>query len=199
MNAALNRQLQTDSDLSLPEYRILVLLSEAPDNRLRMSELADGVLSSRSRLTHQIRRMEDQHLVRRNTCEDDGRGVIAELTEEGMRCLEAAAPATSKPSAAISSTCSPPINSRSSPTSSPASTPPSPAAATDNTAHISLGVPPPRKVESPHGSSTRRPAGRRGRAAECTRLESERRESDRGFKSLRLRTFVGLLRSPPAG
>ncbi|WP_308165300.1 MarR family transcriptional regulator [Nocardia sp. NBC_01377] len=92
MNAALNRQLQTDSDLSLPEYRILVLLSEAPDNRLRMSELADGVLSSRSRLTHQIRRMEDQHLVRRNTCEDDGRGVIAELTEEGMRCLEAAAP-----------------------------------------------------------------------------------------------------------
>lgn len=89
---ALNRQLQSDSDLSLPEYRILVLLSEAPDRRLRMSELADGVLSSRSRLTHQIRRLEDQHLVRRNTCEEDGRGVLAELTEEGMRCLEAAAP-----------------------------------------------------------------------------------------------------------
>ncbi|WP_267977368.1 MarR family transcriptional regulator, partial [Acinetobacter baumannii] len=64
---ALNRQLQRDSDLSLPEYRILVLLPEAPGRSLRMSELADGVLSSRSRLTHQIRRMEAQGMVRRNT------------------------------------------------------------------------------------------------------------------------------------
>ncbi|MEU7763844.1 MarR family transcriptional regulator [Nocardia sp. NPDC049190] len=89
---ALNRQLQRDSDLSLAEYRILVLLSEAPDRSLRMSELADGVLSSRSRLTHQIRRLEAQHMVRRNTCLEDGRGVLAELTDEGMRRLEAAAP-----------------------------------------------------------------------------------------------------------
>ncbi|WP_442943167.1 MarR family winged helix-turn-helix transcriptional regulator [Nocardia sp. NBC_00565] len=90
--AALNRQLQRDSDLTLAEYRILVLLSEAPDRSLRMSELADGVLSSRSRLTHQIRRLETQRMVRRNTCLEDGRGVLAELTEEGMRRLEAAAP-----------------------------------------------------------------------------------------------------------
>ncbi|MFD0362044.1 MarR family winged helix-turn-helix transcriptional regulator [Nocardia sp. GCM10030253] len=89
---ALNRQLQRDSDLSVAEYRILVLLSEAPDRSLRMSELADGVLSSRSRLTHQIRRMEAQHMVRRNTCLEDGRGVLAELTDEGLRRLEAAAP-----------------------------------------------------------------------------------------------------------
>ncbi|MET8876412.1 MarR family transcriptional regulator [Nocardia sp. NPDC004604] len=89
---ALNRQLQRDSDLTLAEYRILVLLSEAPDRSLRMSELADGVLSSRSRLTHQIRRLESQRMVRRNTCLEDGRGVIAELTDEGMRRLEAAAP-----------------------------------------------------------------------------------------------------------
>lgn len=88
----LNRQLQRDSDLTLAEYRILVLLSEAPDRALRMSELADGVLSSRSRLTHQIRRLETQRMVRRNTCLEDGRGVLAELTEEGMRRLEAAAP-----------------------------------------------------------------------------------------------------------
>ncbi|WP_227999331.1 MarR family winged helix-turn-helix transcriptional regulator [Nocardia australiensis] len=88
----LNRQLQRDNDLSVAEYRILVLLSEAPERSLRMSELADGVLSSRSRLTHQIRRMEAQQLVRRNTCPDDGRGVIAELTDEGVRRLEAAAP-----------------------------------------------------------------------------------------------------------
>ncbi|WUI90901.1 MarR family transcriptional regulator [Nocardia puris] len=89
---ALNRQLQRDSDLSLPEYRILVLLSEAPGRSLRMSELADGVLSSRSRLTHQIRRMEAQGMVRRNTVVEDGRGVRAELTDEGLRRLAAAAP-----------------------------------------------------------------------------------------------------------
>ncbi|MFG2184579.1 MarR family winged helix-turn-helix transcriptional regulator [Nocardia iowensis] len=88
----LNRQLQRDSDLSVAEYRILVLLSEAPGRALRMSELADGVLSSRSRLTHQIRRLEAEGIVRRNTCLEDGRGVLAELTDEGMRRLEAAAP-----------------------------------------------------------------------------------------------------------
>ncbi len=88
----LNRQLQRDSDLTIAEYRILVLLSEAPDRSLRMSELADGVLSSRSKLTHQIRRLETQQMVRRNTCLEDGRGVLAELTDEGMRRLEAAAP-----------------------------------------------------------------------------------------------------------
>ncbi|MCM6778507.1 MarR family transcriptional regulator [Nocardia sp. CDC159] len=88
----LNRQLQRDSDLTLPEYRILVLLSESPDLSLRISDLADGVLSSRSRLTHQIRRMEAQGMVRRTSTEEDGRGVRAHLTEEGMRRLRAAAP-----------------------------------------------------------------------------------------------------------
>ncbi|MDR7167582.1 MarR family winged helix-turn-helix transcriptional regulator [Nocardia aobensis] len=88
----LNRQLQADSDMSLPEYRILVMLSEAPGGSLRMSDLADGVLSSRSRLTHQIRRMEDEGMVRRTSCEEDGRGVRAHLTDEGMRRLRAAAP-----------------------------------------------------------------------------------------------------------
>ncbi|WP_406603885.1 MarR family winged helix-turn-helix transcriptional regulator [Nocardia macrotermitis] len=88
--AELNRQLQRDSDLSLAEYRILVLLSEAPDHSLRMSDLADGVLSSRSRLTHQIRRMESANLVRRTACEEDGRGVRAHLTDEGMARLRAA-------------------------------------------------------------------------------------------------------------
>ncbi|MFE3441885.1 MarR family winged helix-turn-helix transcriptional regulator [Nocardia sp. NPDC059180] len=88
----LNRQLQRDNDLSLAEYRILVLLSEAPGQSLRMSELADGVLSSRSRLTHQVRRMEAQGLVRRNTCVEDGRGVLAELTDAGVSRLSESAP-----------------------------------------------------------------------------------------------------------
>jgi DNA-binding MarR family transcriptional regulator len=89
----LNRDLQQSSGLTLAEYRILVLLSEAAERSLRMSELADGILSSRSRLTHQIRRMERQGLVRRVSCVDDGRGVLAELTDAGMRALERAAPA----------------------------------------------------------------------------------------------------------
>ncbi|MFI6870882.1 MarR family winged helix-turn-helix transcriptional regulator [Nocardia sp. NPDC050406] len=90
--AELNRQLLHDSRLSLADYRILVKLSEAPGRSMRMSDLADGVLSSRSRLTHQIRRMEAQRMVRRTTAEEDGRGVLAHLTEEGMRRLAAAAP-----------------------------------------------------------------------------------------------------------
>lgn len=90
--AQLNRDLQSKHDLSLAEYRILVMLSESPDHSLRMSDLADGVLSSRSRLTHQIRRMEGQGMVRRSTCADDGRGVLAHLTDEGERRHREAAP-----------------------------------------------------------------------------------------------------------
>lgn len=88
----LNRELEASHNLSLAEYRILMLLSEAPERALRMSDLADGVLSSRSRLTHQIRRMEEQGLVRRSSCLEDGRGVLAHLTDAGWDKLRAAAP-----------------------------------------------------------------------------------------------------------
>jgi DNA-binding MarR family transcriptional regulator len=88
----LNRNLQEQHGLSLAEYRILVMLSEAPDGSLRMSDLADGVLSSRSRLTHQIRRMEADGMVIRSSCPDDGRGVLATVTDEGLRRLADAAP-----------------------------------------------------------------------------------------------------------
>lgn len=90
--SALNRSLNDRHDLSLAEYRILVLLSEAPDGSLRMSDLADGVLSSRSRLTHQIRRMEQEGMVERSSCPEDGRGVLAAITDEGRRRLKEAAP-----------------------------------------------------------------------------------------------------------
>ncbi|MGV8871277.1 MAG: MarR family winged helix-turn-helix transcriptional regulator [Rhodococcus sp. (in: high G+C Gram-positive bacteria)] len=89
---ALNKDLQDSHDLSMAEYRILVMLSESTGGSIRMSELADGVLSSRSRLTHQIRRMEVQDMVSRSTCLDDGRGVLAVITEEGRRRLAEAAP-----------------------------------------------------------------------------------------------------------
>ncbi|WP_072806057.1 MarR family winged helix-turn-helix transcriptional regulator [Rhodococcoides yunnanense] len=88
----LNKDLQDGHDLTMAEYRILVMLSESADGSLRMSDLADGVLSSRSRLTHQIRRMEADGMVGRDTCVDDGRGVLAVITEEGRRRLADAAP-----------------------------------------------------------------------------------------------------------
>jgi DNA-binding MarR family transcriptional regulator len=88
----MNRQLSDESGMSLPEYEILVALSEAPDRRLRMSELADRVISSRSRITHTVGRMEERGLVYREACLDDGRGVLCVLTDAGFAVLEAAAP-----------------------------------------------------------------------------------------------------------
>ncbi len=88
----LNRELSDAHGLSLADYRILVLLSEAKSHSMRMSELADGIVSSRSRLTHQIRRLETAGIVTRQECADDKRGVLAMLTTEGWRRLEEAAP-----------------------------------------------------------------------------------------------------------
>ncbi|MFF0816179.1 MarR family winged helix-turn-helix transcriptional regulator [Rhodococcus sp. NPDC003318] len=88
----LNRELQSRHQISLADYRILVILSESPDGSVRMSELADGILSSRSRLTHQVRRMETDDLVTRSTCVEDGRGVLALITPHGRSKLAEAAP-----------------------------------------------------------------------------------------------------------
>lgn len=89
---SLDRDLRESSGLSLPEYEILVRLSEAPDRRLRMAVLADSVSHSRSRVTHTIARLERSGLVDRRACESDGRGVNAHLTERGWDTLVAAAP-----------------------------------------------------------------------------------------------------------
>src|SRR4051794_32695729 len=78
--------------LDLGEYEILVTLSEASERRVRMSELADAVHQSRSRLTHTIGRMEAAGLVDRSSCPTDRRGVWAHLTDAGFELLEVAAP-----------------------------------------------------------------------------------------------------------
>jgi DNA-binding MarR family transcriptional regulator len=88
----LDRDLREQYDLSLPEYEILVRLSESPRRALRMAELADSVKNSRSRITHTITRMERAGLVERRQCPSDGRGVVAHLTERGYRKLVEAAP-----------------------------------------------------------------------------------------------------------
>lgn len=92
LTARLDRELQEQHDLSLSEYEIMVRLSEAADHRMRMSELADSLNHSRSRLTHTIARMERDGMVVRTSCPSDRRGIFAELTEAGMTRLVEAAP-----------------------------------------------------------------------------------------------------------
>lgn len=88
----LSRDLQRTHGLTHADYEILVWLSESPERRLRMTELARVTLSSKSRLSHQISRMEDAGLVQRFPCEDDRRGYWAALTEHGWQVLVTAAP-----------------------------------------------------------------------------------------------------------
>jgi DNA-binding MarR family transcriptional regulator len=89
------RQLDRDLQpfgLSGNDYEILVVLSEAPEHRLRMTDLADATAQSRSRLSHQITRMEAAGLVRRDSCPGDKRGLFAVLTDTGMATIERIAP-----------------------------------------------------------------------------------------------------------
>ena len=89
------RQLDRDLQpfgLSGNDYEILVVLSEAPEHRLRMTDLADATAQSRSRLSHQITRMETAGLVRRESCPGDKRGLFAVLTDTGMATIERVAP-----------------------------------------------------------------------------------------------------------
>jgi DNA-binding MarR family transcriptional regulator len=91
----LTHQLERDLQpfgLTMNDYEILVNLSEAPGRRLRMSDLAAATLQSKSRLSHQITRMERAGLVRRENCEDDKRGLFAVLTDQGWDTMRQVAP-----------------------------------------------------------------------------------------------------------
>jgi DNA-binding MarR family transcriptional regulator len=90
--AQLDRELQHDSGIPHAYYEILVRLSEAPDRTLRMSDLAEASVSSRSRLSHAVARLEEAGWVRRDSCPTDRRGAFAVLTDEGFGQLAAAAP-----------------------------------------------------------------------------------------------------------
>lgn len=92
LNDRLERDLKHLHGMSLAEYEVLVRLSEAADHRLRMSDLASQTLSSKSRLSHQIARMEADGLVTREECYVDRRGAWAVLTEAGWHRLTEAAP-----------------------------------------------------------------------------------------------------------
>jgi DNA-binding MarR family transcriptional regulator len=93
-HAVLTRRLEADllaeHQLPLASYDVLVQLVEAPEQRLRMTELAQRVLISRSGLTRLVDRLEREGLVRREACDDDARGLFAVLTEQGYDRLRTA-------------------------------------------------------------------------------------------------------------
>ncbi|MCI3933115.1 MULTISPECIES: MarR family winged helix-turn-helix transcriptional regulator [unclassified Streptomyces] len=95
VNRMLTYQLEKDLqpfNLTMNDYDILVHLSESEDLRMRMSDLATATLQSKSRLSHQITRMENAGLVRRENCESDRRGLFTVLTDEGMETMKRVAP-----------------------------------------------------------------------------------------------------------
>ncbi|HSG79786.1 MAG TPA: MarR family transcriptional regulator [Acidimicrobiia bacterium] len=89
---ALARELAEEHDLPISWYDVLIHLAEAPDRQLRMHELAESLLLSRSAATRFVDRMEKAGLVRREVCPTDRRGMFVVLTEEGRRRLREAAP-----------------------------------------------------------------------------------------------------------
>jgi len=92
LNEQLERDLQRDAKIPFAYYQILVALSESPGRSLRMSDLADMLLISRSRLSHSITKLESLGWVRRSPSPEDRRGAIACLTDDGFAAIEAAAP-----------------------------------------------------------------------------------------------------------
>jgi len=92
LTARLNRQLQVDSGISLPEYEVLVQLSEAPGGRLRPFQLSRALDWEQSRLSHLLSRMMRRGFIAREECAGDARGAVVVLTAAGRAAIEAAAP-----------------------------------------------------------------------------------------------------------
>lgn len=87
LERALDKALR-EHDVALSEYEIISMVSESSSTRLRMSDLADMVVQSRSRLTHTAKRLEERGWVVREPCVDDKRGVVLVLTPEGKRMIK---------------------------------------------------------------------------------------------------------------
>lgn len=92
LSARLHRQLQDDSDLSLSDFDVLVQLTDHPEERVRVGELADALQWQQSRLSHHLTRMRKRGLIEREECHDDGRGAFIVLTATGREAIERAAP-----------------------------------------------------------------------------------------------------------
>jgi len=92
LTTALAQALKTDSDMSISDYEVLAILSEAPDGILRARELRCELQWEKSRLAHHIRRMEQRGYVRRDVCSDDARAPLVCVTDAGLAAIRAAAP-----------------------------------------------------------------------------------------------------------
>jgi DNA-binding MarR family transcriptional regulator len=92
LHTRLEDELRAATGLSMNDYHVMVVLSEAPERRLRMGELASRLVFSPSRVTYQINSMVKRGLVRKQNCSEDGRGQEAVLTDDGLAALRAAAP-----------------------------------------------------------------------------------------------------------
>ncbi len=88
----LQRELQEDAGLSMPDYEVLVHLTDNSEGRVRVTELAGLLQWERSRVSHHITRMEGRGLVERMQCSEDGRGAFVVITPQGRAAIEEAAP-----------------------------------------------------------------------------------------------------------
>lgn len=91
--AELHRRLHAQSDLSLPDYEVLVRLTESPSGgSARIFELSRNLQWEKSRLSHHLKRMESRGLVERQVCATDARGAVVLVTDHGRAAMERAAP-----------------------------------------------------------------------------------------------------------
>ena len=92
LEGELARQLAAESGLSYPDYQVLVALTDRPDGRMRLFELAGALGWEKSRASHHVGRMVDRGLVKKQKCASDRRGSFVVVTARGRREIEAAAP-----------------------------------------------------------------------------------------------------------
>jgi len=92
LSAALHKELQDDASLSMPDFEVLVHLTDNPEGRIRVTDLARLLQWERSRVSHHVTRMERRRLVQRVECAEDGRGAFIVITPQGRTAIEQAAP-----------------------------------------------------------------------------------------------------------
>jgi DNA-binding MarR family transcriptional regulator len=92
LSATLHRELQNDAGLSMPDFEVLVHLTDSPAGRVRVTDLARLLQWERSRVSHHVTRMESRRLVQRVECAEDGRGAFIVITPQGRAAIEQAAP-----------------------------------------------------------------------------------------------------------
>ena len=92
LSATLHKELHDDAGLSMPDYEVLVHLTDSPQGRIRVTDLARLLQWERSRVSHHTTRMERRRLVQRVDCAEDGRGAFIVITPQGRAAIEQAAP-----------------------------------------------------------------------------------------------------------